>query len=261
MFSWLFKLFAIMGRVFNWFDYRFIYPVLKWCYNFFSRQIDKRMRKYDPINDWKENIYRDFKLWIDDLSIDIPPAMASSMDSCDLFTVLSEFTSLRQEIKFQNREQNKLNKHLQLFSDKFQNVIDILNQSHKDIGTLEERIRLTTEKKTILLVLPIRDALVRGYYATTDMLRKFNAYVYVSDELKGIVDGYEMAIRRFDQALVQIGINRVKTLNYPFDPKTMKAVGAQSIQDMEAGMVIEEYASGFVRGEEIIRYAEVVVSE
>ena len=80
-------------------------------------------------------------------------------------------------------------------------------------------------------------------------------------EMTSVIEGYDMAVRRFDRALAAVGIHPVNARGKPFDPATMRAVDTCSRTDMEKGLVAAEPFCGFVRGEEVIRTAEVVVNQ
>lgn len=80
-------------------------PLMKWTWVFLSA----RIKAYEsdtaevPATKWKEKVLEDFKAWMTDLPEEMPIDRKVDMDSCDLYTLLMEFTALRQEIKFQIR--------------------------------------------------------------------------------------------------------------------------------------------------------------
>ena len=69
-----------------------------------------------------------------------------------------------------------------------------------------------------------------------------------------------MALRRFDRALSYLGIEPLETVGRPYDPASMKAVGKRQDESVDDGIVLEEQLTGFIRGPEIFRTAEVVVN-
>ncbi|QTA86015.1 nucleotide exchange factor GrpE [Desulfonema magnum] len=249
---------------------------MRWNIRFFSRKMQKRLNgyQYQNLPDWKLKALEDFKFWLEDIPNTRPAGENADMDSCDLYTLLSEFSALRQEIRIQNREQNKAVETLNSFIGTYQEIWQVFKDRSEDISELEERIRQSSEKRAIIPFLNVRDTLVRGLKAgkeladATEELAKskglFRSVPKGMDEItagmEGIIEGYEMAIRRFDRALELANIYPVDTVGEPFDPKTMKAVGKQSDPETEEGLVIEEQLSGFVRDDEIIRTAEVIVN-
>jgi hypothetical protein len=58
--------------------------------------------------------------------------------------------------------------------------------------------------------------------------------------MAGVVEGYDLAIRRFDRALGQFGVRLVPTVGCRFDARTMRAVGTCQQEQAEDGLVVEE---------------------
>jgi molecular chaperone GrpE (heat shock protein) len=249
---------------------------MRWNVRFFSSKIRERIEGYGNLPDWKQTALKDFKFWLEDLPDAAPPGQQSmTAESCDLYTMLSEFSALRQEIRIQTREQSKTLETLTSFISAYDETKDIFKDRSQALAELEDRIRQASEKRAVLPFLDVRDTLSRGYHssraladACKEMAKAKSGFFRsapkgteeIAQGIEGIVEGYEMAIRRFDRALELADIRIVKTVGHPFDAKTMKAVGKRSEPDTEEGIVVEEHLSGFVRGEEVIRTAEVIVS-
>ena len=238
-------------------------PLMKWSSAFLSAKI----KAYEsdtaevPASKWKKKVIEDFKAWMTDLPEEMPIDRKVDMDSCDLYTLLMEFTALRQEIKFQNREQNNTLRMQQSFIDSLKETLKLLKDRTSKLETLEERIRLASEKKAVLPFLDIRDGLIRGLKAAKAAAATRRLFVRPPQGIEGIVEGYEMALRRFDRALTCVGITPLTALDQPFDPATMRAVGQGNDPRKKAGIVIEEQVGGFVRQDEVIRTAEVIVNK
>ncbi|MBC2695095.1 MAG: hypothetical protein HF982_07445, partial [Desulfobacteraceae bacterium] len=118
-------------------------PPMKWTSVFLSA----RIKAYEsdtaevPASKWKEKIIGDFKAWMMELPEEMPIDRKVDMDSCDLYTLLMEFTALRQEIKFQNREQNNTLRIQQSFIDSLKETLKLLKDRTSKLETLEQRIR------------------------------------------------------------------------------------------------------------------------
>jgi molecular chaperone GrpE (heat shock protein) len=78
--------------------------------------------------------------------------------------------------------------------------------------------------------------------------------------IAGVIEGYELAIRRCDRMLAQFGVHAVPTVAARFDARTMHAVETRRVADREDGVVVDEFVSGFVRDGEVLRLAEVAVN-
>jgi molecular chaperone GrpE (heat shock protein) len=239
-------------------------PFLKKLVDFLTRRIDKRVQGYAS-SGWKAQSLSDFQSWLIDLPDDLTPTQSATLDSCDLYTLLSEFSSLRQEIKLQNREQHKAIQTLSETLNEYENTARLFRERTKDIALLEERIRTrsvqASEKSTVMPFLDMRDALVRGYNACKQMNENSSILRPSPKGIESIIEGYEMAIRRFDRALASVDIKPMECIGKPFDSKTMRAVGTKTINDHADGIVVEEMLTGFIRKQEVIRLAEVTVNK
>jgi molecular chaperone GrpE (heat shock protein) len=239
-------------------------PVLKKMVEFLTRRIDKRVQGYVS-NGWKEKSLSDFQNWLIDLPEDLTPSQSATLDSCDLYTILTEFSTLRQEIKFQNREQNKAIKTLAETLEEHEKTTQLFKERTQDIALLEERIRTTSiqasEKRTVMPFLDMRDALMRGYNSCKQMNENTSLLRPAPKGIESIIEGYEMAIRRFDRALASVHIKPIECIGKLFDPKTMRAVGTKSVKDQTDGIVVEEMLTGFIRKQEVFRLAEVIVNK
>ena len=251
------------------------------------QQFFSKFRRQPPVPDsksdsmvtaagWKETALTDFKTWLDDLPEEKPRpgGMAKDgvspdsmqpndiqMDACDLYTLLSEFAALRQEIKLQNREQNNA---IRIHGDLVENTMEyatLFRARTQNLESLEERISTACETRTVEQFFDIRDALVRGLEAVRSALDK-GIYFRRSSRrrIEGVAEGYEMALRRFDRILIKFGITPVVSIGKLFNPSFMRAVGKRNGPKNKKNIVLEEHLGGFVKGEEILRIAEVIVN-
>ena len=69
-----------------------------------------------------------------------------------------------------------------------------------------------------------------------------------------------MAIERFDRALALAGVRIIETVGRGFDAESMRAVETRTVAQVADGMIVEEFLSGVIRGNEVLRLAEVVVN-
>lgn len=243
-------------------DRRMVVPFLEWWLAFFAARLEKRGRAVDGLAQWKQRALMDFRLWIADLPEDPPVEGKTDLPSPDLFTLLSEFAALRQEIQMQNREQNRTLRDLASIHEAGREAADLFREKSKALETLEERVRLAAEKRALKPFLEVRDALERGLSAARSAAgAKGGWFRSAPREMDGVVEGYEMALRRCDRALAQADIRPAAAPGDPFDPERMRAVGARPDPETEKGRVAAVQLTGFVRGAEVIRTAEVIVCE
>lgn len=225
--------------------------------------VDRAVMESNEMHPWKTKVLDDFKTWLSEVPDQAPPALSVTPDTCDLYTLLSEFTALKQEIKMQNREQHRTLKALDritAMTDAYGEIMDHFNEKTRQIAALEHNIRVETEKRTVLYFLDIRDSLVRGRAACPVPVSKKGFFQRTPKNMDNIRDGYDMAIRKFDASLALLDIQPIASTGAVFDPMVMKALESRASEGMEKGTVVETVSGGFRRGDEILRYAQVIVA-
>jgi len=229
-------------------------PIMIACADKLYRWANQPQLDHQPA--WKQNALDDFADWLKHLP-QAPEQAPVSADNCDLFTLLREFSALRQEIKFQNREQHLSLQSLTNLQSDYERALQTFNTAVTSIDNMRGTVLDQAELKIAMPFLDIRDALVRGLAAA-----QFSDHLSGDRHpgMAGIVQGYEMALRRFDRALAQIDIQTIATVGRPFDAAEMKAVGTACQHEQAAGVVLEEHLSGFKRNGRVIRTAEVIVN-
>ena len=255
------KLLPWLKQKWNLFDEKCLLSGMVWTAGYLRKRIETRVRKYQLVYDWKEKALEDFSSWLSSLPDKPASGLPETMASCDLFTLLSEFTALRQEIRIQNREQNKALSTLTGINIAYQETTALFESRTRALSELEENIRKSSEKRALLPFLEVRDALVRGNNASRIVAGSKRFFRPPPKGIEGVTEGYEMALRRIDRALASAAILPVETMGKPFDPITMKAINKRSEPGIEKGVVLEELLAGFVRGAEVLRTAEVIVAD
>jgi len=76
-----------------------------------------------------------------------------------------------------------------------------------------------------------------------------------NDYMKGI----QGIVKQFEKTLADLGVQRIKTVNEPFDPRYHEAISMEEGEGAEE-IVSEELQSGYVLGNEVIRHAMVRVT-
>ncbi|MDB5181524.1 MAG: grpE [Candidatus Saccharibacteria bacterium] len=86
------------------------------------------------------------------------------------------------------------------------------------------------------------------------------ALKHVPKELEGndYIKGVQGVVKQFEKTLQEMGVERIKTVSEPFDPRYHEAVQMEEGDGTEE-IVSEELQSGYKLGEEVIRHAMVKV--
>jgi hypothetical protein len=225
--------------------------------------------------DWKQQALEEFRQWLDSMTASSPaPEQEQEQGTapCDLRDLFAELAALRQEVRLQNREQSRAGRELANAASRYDAIEQVLARRDEELAAFEARVSRAAENRCLLPVLDLRDALVRGRDAAVG-LRKAGTkgrkgrrkgarklLRRMQPGIAGVIEGYELAIRRCDRMLAQFGVGGLPTVGASFDARTMHAVDTRQVKQHAEGVVVEEYVSGFVRDGAVLRLAEVAVN-
>jgi molecular chaperone GrpE len=119
-------------------------------------------------------------------------------------------------------------------------------------------LRRRTEEEKSKLANFHKANVVRALLPALDNLER--ALKHAPKDLKDhdYVKGVQGVVKQFEKALSELGVEKIKTENEPFDPKYHEAVGMEEGEgDIE--VVAEELQPGYKIGDEMIRHAYVKV--
>jgi len=215
-----------------------------------------------PDDAWKHRVLEDFRQWLDDLpeGVASPVSEDDEVTECDLRDLFAELAALRQEIRLQNREQGKASRELAKAAAVYETATRQMRRREEDLAAFERRVAEAAENRCLLAVLDVHDALVRGRDAAVRLGERRRWFQRPRPGLDGVVEGYELAMRRFDRTLSRFGVQRVQSVGQPFDSRTMHAVEVRWVAQAADGAVVEEMQSGYTREGEVLRPAEVAVN-
>jgi molecular chaperone GrpE len=120
-----------------------------------------------------------------------------------------------------------------------------LRRRHDEqIANLKNVIKATVVRD----LLPVVDNFERS-------LKHVPAELADNDYMKGI----QGIVKQFEKTLTDLGVQRIKTVDEPFDPRYHEAVSMEEGEGAEE-VVSEELQSGYTLGDEVIRHAMVRVT-
>lgn len=82
----------------------------------------------------------------------------------------------------------------------------------------------------------------------------------MSDAFNGWLQGLSLVRERFLSLLAKESIQPIDALGKPFDPRLHVAVGGEERSDVAANTVVSVLRKGYIQGERVLRYAEVLVA-
>lgn len=109
-----------------------------------------------------------------------------------------------------------------------------------------EALFLDVKCETVSKLLPIYDNLIRALAAPC------------SDE--AFYKGVEMTMSQFMEVFDKLGIEKIPSLGETFNPEVHNAVMHVEDDSVGESTVVEEFQTGFILGEKVIRYSTVKVA-
>lgn len=139
---------------------------------------------------------------------------------------------------------------------------DATLRAHAEMENLKKRVAIDLEKNAKYA----NSAFAKDLLNVSDCLENALCHVHKEgvkgeDFLKSMIQGIEMTYKQFQNALNKNGIERIESMDKPFDPDKHKVV--QEIpSDKPAGVIVQELQPGYtIGGDRILREATVIVSK
>jgi molecular chaperone GrpE len=248
-----------LNNAWRWCRKAVLAPALRWLAGILLRWAAVGADHNHAPEAWKQKAMDDFGAWLTSLP-DTVPGGEPGLEACDLYTVLTEFAALRQEIKLQNRQQRTVLRNHETLADRFQSIGEQFETRITRLDQVHDALRRDIEVKAVLPFLDVRDALVRGQTAAQNAATARGLWRRRPKGMDAVVEGYAMGLRRFDRSLKLLGVEPIATVDRPFDATCMRAVDKRFVGDTTPGIVLEEILGGFMRNGEVLRTADVVVN-
>lgn len=122
------------------------------------------------------------------------------------------------------------------------------------------RKRMQKEKQE-LLKYAVENVLVEFLTPLDSFEKAVTAAEKASPEVKTWAMGFEMLLAQFKQVFVQHGVCEFTSLGMHFDPHLHEAVEVLETNEVEPGLIVEEFLRGYRLGERTIRAARVKVAK
>jgi len=104
----------------------------------------------------------------------------------------------------------------------------------------------------------VKAKVVRDLLPVIDNFERALKHVPKELEANDYVKGVQGVVKQFEKTLADLGVERIKTVGEPFDPRYHEAVSMEEGDGTEE-VVSEELQAGYKLGDEIIRHAMVRV--
>ena len=159
-------------------------------------------------------------------------------------------SSQQKEINKLKEKLSECEKQLQECNEKYLRLAAETDNYRKRIQREMDEIIEYAGEKVLRNILPIIDDLERALNHSDE-----------ENQEKSLQKGLEMIYKKFNKALVDMGVRPIESLNQPFDPEFHHAVMAREVEEVDPDVVIEEFEKGYLFKKHVLRHAKVVVSK
>lgn len=104
----------------------------------------------------------------------------------------------------------------------------------------------------------VKASVVRDLLPVIDNFERALRHVPKELEANDYIKGVQGVVKQFEKTLADSGVERITTINQPFDPRYHEAVSMED-GDGTTELVSEELQAGYKLGDEVIRHAMVKV--
>ena len=181
-------------------------------------------------------------------------------DAPDLFTLLTEVATLKNEVKLESRQVKGALDEFRALFEALQTSQTRLDEETKRRRDSERRLDQDAQRELLLELLDLRDRLETGHAQA----RRFRPGVFGQRKAQAFVgsmaEGLAISLRRLDETLARREVRALDVLGHRFDPHRMRAGEVADDPEQPEGVVVEELRKGFLIGERLLRPAEVRVN-
>ncbi len=182
-----------------------------------------------------------------------------------LVTFYEELIALKNEIRIESRL-------VKQGLDDFQKTAELIAQGDRKIDILVEKSDTASENAPSLVEKQIVHGvldLYDGVQASLQTIRKSRKATSWLQRLRcgenqkillSVLEGQKMTLDRVLELLRIYGAVPMEVVGRRFDPHTMRAVGVDTLSDLEDGVVSNESRTGFMLHGDILRLADVRVN-
>ncbi|EQD23913.1 MAG: GrpE [Leptospirillum sp. Group IV 'UBA BS'] len=170
---------------------------------------------------------------------------------------------LKNEVRTGTRQSKGLLQELRQYSELLKEENDRLSRDLERAKEKLPEVRRQAEREILLGVLDLRDRLESGVEALSSRKTSFFSRFFSREArlLDSLAEGLSLTLGRSDDFLARFRVRSFSSVGKALDPEIMRAVTAESAEDLPEGVVVREIRKGFFIDGDLLRVAEVVVNK
>jgi molecular chaperone GrpE len=194
----------------------------------------------------KDNV--DAKDTIEEMNTDLPRNGTEAVDV--------ETPAAGDEVEAIKRELEAVRTELDEKAKKCEEYLNMLQRTAAEFDNYKKR---TAREKEALYSEAVSDVAASILPVVDNMERALQACSREED-FKVLKEGIEMVNRQFREAMKNVGIEEIRSLNENFDPQLHNAVMHVEDESVGQNVVVEEFQKGYIYKDKVIRHSMVKVA-
>lgn len=242
-----------------------------------------------------EAVLAEFRQWLAQAPESAAPGDLPR-EPVDLYTLVAQFTALRQEVNLQTRavraqqeqsaaaleqleaamrqlETPPTDASVELLLKAMIETADVQILAARELQRVVEAVKVALDaesaaaaaEKPKLSLLGRLFGIGRLYAYLAGLERRLAPGVPQAERIRGLVEsaaaGLAMGLQRIERTMRQHGLEPIPALGHDFDPESMEALEAAAGSGRPPGEVVEEIRRGYRWNGKIFRYAQVKVAK
>ncbi|MEI7934202.1 MAG: nucleotide exchange factor GrpE [Chlorobiaceae bacterium] len=127
-----------------------------------------------------------------------------------------------------------------------------------------ENFRKQKERETMMASSRALENIIRELLPVVDDVKRLLQYAPESDEISNearpYIDGVELVKKNLEKWLTEKGVNPIESKGMILDVNFHEAISQVDHPEAEPDTIIDEYQTGYLLGEKVIRHAKVIVA-
>lgn len=154
-------------------------------------------------------------------------------------------------------EEIKLQEELEEYKKKADEYLNAWKRTAADFENYKKR----REREDAELMRFIQEITVVKMLPTLESLEQALRHAPADEKFKNWSEGVVRIVQQLEDTLMEMGIEKIKTVGEKFDPAIHEAVETVESAEAESGKILEEVQSGYRLNNKIIRPAKVKVAK
>lgn len=213
----------------------------------------------------KARLVDEFRACLDDWEpADGPDAdTAGDEPMVNLALLFAELSVLRNEVRVEARQFKTALDDMRALTDMLSDQNRRLTHDLERAREAEGKVQRQAERRLLLEMLDVRDR-IGAAMGVFEAYRPGLFARLASTETRlaqGLGEGIALTLRRLDDVLTERRVRAIDAVGGRLDPNTMRAIGTAVDADRAPGEVLREARRGYLRDDELLRLAEVIVNK